>query len=213
MNTLITNSANTQIPIKKPNSFCFQTQSSTSMLQVVLESLDGILILTTDGEWVDANRTAEQICRRFQSCSAPRAIPEKVVPPEIWQVCQCLIESRELFPEQNFVLFDEIVTGSSCTIRVRVRWIDLAHFEQSCLLVTLEDHQQSIQQAAIAEARRYGLTPSETKVWSLYRADYSYKQIAASLYITANTVKKHMKSIHAKRKSCLGIEDDRALAH
>lgn len=208
MNILMPTTISTQIQ-KDFNSTCFQAQSDSSMLQVVLESLDGILILTTKGEWVDANRTAEQICRRLQSCSPPEPISKKLVPPEIWQVCQCLIESRELFPEQNFILFDEIVTGGSCVIRVRVRWIEWAHFEQSCLLVTLEDHQQSIQQAAIAEARRYGLTPSETKVWSLYRADYSYKQIAAALYITANTVKKHMKSIHAKRKLCLGIEDDK----
>lgn len=200
-------STSNQFQTKAFNSADFQAQLGASMLQVVLESLDGILILTASGAWVDANRAAEQICRRLRPCSTS----EKVVPSEIWQVCQCLIESRELFPEQNFILFDEIVTGSACTIRVRVRWIELAEFASSCLLVTLEDYQQSIQQAAIAEAHRYGLTPSETKVWSLYRADYSYKQIAATLYITANTVKKHMKSIHAKRKLCLG-EDDRSLA-
>jgi DNA-binding CsgD family transcriptional regulator len=200
--------ANFKTQVKNSDQFQSCIPSAGLMLQAVLESLDGILILTPSGEWLDANSTAEQICRRLQSCSQP----EKVVPPEIWQICQCLIESRELFPEQNLILFDEIVTHSSCVIRVRVRWIELAQSEQACFLVTLEDHQQSVQQAAIAEAHRYGLTPSETKVWSLYRAEQSYKQIAAALYITSNTVKKHMKSIHAKRKSFLEMEAEKSSA-
>lgn len=173
-----------------------------AMLQAVLESLDGILVLTTAGKWINANRSAKQICQQLQRSQT--AAP--TVPVEIWRVCQCLIESRELFPDQQLILCDEIITREALALRIRVRWLELESLEESCLLVTLEDHQQSMQNMAIAEAHKYGLTPGEAKVWTLYRADYSYKKIAETLYITPNTVKKHMKSIHAKRKLVLGIE-------
>ncbi|MGA7937024.1 MAG: LuxR C-terminal-related transcriptional regulator [Kovacikia sp.] len=71
--------------------------------------------------------------------------------------------------------------------------------QRPCVLVTLEDRLQSIQNAAISEGQKYGLTPRETEVWLRHRANYSYKEIASELYITFNTVKKHMKSIYAKQ--------------
>lgn len=44
---------------------------------------------------------------------------------------------------------------------------------------------------AIAEAAQYHLTQRETDIWCLYRANYSYKEIADYLYISINTVKKY----------------------
>lgn len=173
-----------------------------SILQAVLESLDGILVLTAQGDWVNANRFARQICQQLQSHQST----DKTVPDEIWKICQSLIESRELFPDHELILCDEIITHDALTLRVRVRWLHLETVDQPCLLVTLEDHQKSIYNMAIAEAHKYGLTPSETKVWLLYRGDCSYKKIAETLYVTPNTIKKHMKSIHAKRRGVLGIE-------
>jgi DNA-binding CsgD family transcriptional regulator len=79
--------------------------------------------------------------------------------------------------------------------------LNLDAIQSPCVLVTLEDRLQSIQSTAIAEGHRYGLTPREAEVWLRYRASYSYKDIASELYISHNTVKKHMKSIHAKRQS------------
>jgi DNA-binding CsgD family transcriptional regulator len=43
-------------------------------------------------------------------------------------------------------------------------------------------------------------------VWVLRRTNHSYDDIALALYITVNTVKRHLKSIYAKRKQVL---DDR----
>ncbi len=173
-----------------------------SILQAILESLDGILVLTAQGEWINANRFANQVCQQLQSGQRTN----QTVPAEIWKICQSLIESRELFPDHELILCDEIITHDALTLRIRVRWLHLETVDQPCLLVTLEDHQKSVHNMAIAEAHKYGLTPSETKVWLLYRGDCSYKKIAETLYITPNTVKKHMKSIHAKRKIVLGIE-------
>jgi DNA-binding CsgD family transcriptional regulator len=63
----------------------------------------------------------------------------------------------------------------------------------------LEDQHQVNKVRAIAEARKYGLTDREAQVWLLKRTGHSYKSIAAQLYIAEDTVKKHIKSIHAKR--------------
>lgn len=56
---------------------------------------------------------------------------------------------------------------------------------------------------AIAQAEHYGLTSREAEVWLLRQANYSCREIAAELYISLNTVKKHMKNIHAKREKVL----------
>lgn len=50
------------------------------------------------------------------------------------------------------------------------------------------------------ECAKYGLTPREAEVWILRQQKKSYKQIASELFITVDTVKKHFKSIFAKRE-------------
>lgn len=172
-----------------------QTESRT-LLQSVIEGLvDGILIVTDEGKIVHANNRAQRICRllnqEFSRC--------KRVPQPIWHVCQLLIQNRDLYPEQLIILEDEIHTCSSVSLRIRARWLELKNVDRPCLLVTLEDRFQSVKNLAIAEARKYNLTERETQVWMLKRAEYSYKAIAAELHIALDTVKKHLKSIHAKR--------------
>lgn len=49
-----------------------------------------------------------------------------------------------------------------------------------------------------ADVQKYGLTCREAEVWFLHRNKYSYKEIADKLFVTINTVKKHMKNIYAK---------------
>jgi uncharacterized caspase-like protein/DNA-binding CsgD family transcriptional regulator/energy-coupling factor transporter ATP-binding protein EcfA2 len=56
-----------------------------------------------------------------------------------------------------------------------------------------------ISDAIRLECKKYGLTAREAEIWILRRQNKSYKQIASELYIALDTVKKHMKSIHAKR--------------
>jgi len=70
----------------------------------------------------------------------------------------------------------------------------------------MEDQNLSKQMQAITDAKRYGLTPREAEVWSLHQAKLSYKEIAKNLYITVNTVKKHIKNIYSKQQSCWELE-------
>lgn len=167
-------------------------------LQGVLEGfIDGILILTDEGELVHANQSARQICDRINQ----GVLQNNLVPQQIWQICYALIESNELFPHQKTILESDISNGQSNNFRVRVRWLKLEQIERRCLLVTLEDKYQSLQTMVHNDVRQYNLTPREAEVWLLYRKNYSYQEIADKLYITLNTVKKHMKNIHAKRKA------------
>lgn len=168
----------------------------SDLLQGVVEGLiDGVMLVTSQGELIHANSCAQRICRQLSQNSSRN----DAVPQQIWRKCQALLRSRELFPNRAVIVEDEIELAEGNMIRIRVRWLDQCHLQRSCLLIALEDQRQSAQYRAIAEAHKFGLTDRETEVWLLKRANYKYKQIAASLHIAEDTVKKHIKSIHAKR--------------
>ena len=177
----------------------------SSLLKAIIEGfVDGVLIVTEQGECIHANEFGRKICHQFsQGNSQSHSIPQS-----IWNVCESLIDSRELFPEQKMIIEATIELSDLATFRVRVRWLELAEKDTSYLLVTIEDRNQSTHNAAIADAKRYGLTPREAEVWLLRRANYSYKEIAAKLYITLNTVKKHMKSVYAKQQENLWEDEE-----
>lgn len=87
--------------------------------------------------------------------------------------------------------------------RIRVRLLDLDRFKMPCLLVTIENQYESLKNVAFTEVKKFDLTPREAEIWFLYRSNYSYKEIATKLYITINTVKKHMKNIHTERQASI----------
>jgi DNA-binding CsgD family transcriptional regulator len=166
-------------------------------LHSILEGfVDGLLIVTCTGEVLLTNTHARRLCRQIQAVSAS---PEQL-PAEVQRVCRALVDSRQMFPDQKIAPETELETPDGATIRVRVQWIELDAGQPDCLLVTLEDRSQSMQNLAIADARKYGFTPRETEVWALRRTGCSYKEIAARLYISQNTVKRHVKNILAKAR-------------
>lgn len=178
-------------------------QSDNGLLQGVIESfLDGVLIVTEQGECVQANNLAHQICQQL----TPAKSQPNSVPKEIWDVCKILIESRDLYPTWSRIIESEVAPYQSTPMRIRVRWLNLNAILHPYLLVILEDRCQSIQNLALTEVEKYGLTPREAEVWLLHRANYTYKEIADKLYISLNTVKKHLKNIQVKRETVLGLE-------
>ncbi|EGJ32125.1 MULTISPECIES: helix-turn-helix transcriptional regulator [Moorena] len=174
------------------------SNNSQFLLQAILEGfVDGVLILTSQGKWVHANERGLSICRQLcQDKSQMSSIPES-----IWRVCEGLIDSRDWFSGQKMILESEIKMDNSVTFRVRVRWLFLDNQAEPYLLVTLENRHHSYYNAAITDAKKYGLTNREAEVWLLKKAKMSYKEIAARLYITTNTVKKHLKNIYAKQQA------------
>ena len=180
--------------------------SEVALLQAVIDNfMEGILIVTDQGECVQVNDAARQICAQFPvDQSKPTTLPK-----EIWLVCQALLDSCNLYSSHTAMMEAEIKLEPATKLRVRVKWLKLRFNSQPCLLVMLEDRQQSVENIAITEVDKYGLTAREADVWFLYRANYTYKEIAAKLHISLNTVKKHMKNIHAKQETVLHMEDYR----
>lgn len=171
-----------------------------NFLQEVVEGLhDAILILTTKGELILQNISAVRICRQLRGgCSHANSIPSA-----IWRLCESLLERIAIEP--SIIVSDEIAIDKSNIFRIRVRCLNLERFNSPCFLVTIENLYESLKQAALAEVKKYELTHREAEIWCLYRVNYSYKEIAHHLHISLNTVKKHMKNIHAKRQASLDI--------
>ncbi len=178
-------------------------QVNPLLLQGVLEGItDGILILTEQGEVLYHNYYAHCICQQLN----PGGSVVDTIPEVIWRSCQALIESRSLYADQPVVIESEITLSQSKVYRMRVRWLTLEDSNHPYLVVLLEDRCQSIQNRAFAEALLYNLTPRQAEVWLLRRAGFSYQQIAAELYITINTVKRHLKEIYNKQKMAIAPE-------
>ncbi|MGD1912391.1 MAG: helix-turn-helix transcriptional regulator [Rivularia sp. (in: cyanobacteria)] len=173
-----------------------QPVSKLHLMQAVIESfVDGILVVTTQGELVHANERARCICQQLTS-----QIDKGQIPKEIRRICQSLSENCKLFPNTKISMESEIEINTEAKIRIRVRCLQPHESGDNYLLVTLEDSEQTNRSMAISEAKKYDLTERESQVWLLRRANYSYQKIADELYITINTVKKHLKNIYAKQQ-------------
>ena len=164
------------------------------------ECLGGILIFTEQQQLVYSNAVAHRILNQLKQ-DRQESMASCFIPHEIWHICQSLIKSRHLFPEQNWLIEFDIFTNTATTLHICSRWLTSDIITHPWLLITLEDRQQAIISLVLEEADRYGLTPREKEVWLLQHNNYTYKQIAAELGITPNTVKKHTRSIYAKKKA------------
>jgi DNA-binding CsgD family transcriptional regulator len=181
-----------------------QPAKQPSLLEAIIEGfVDGVLIITERGDWVHGNDRARRICYQLDQNQSQ----VNLVPQPIWQICESLIDSREIFPDQSIIIEDEIDADDTSAFRIRARWFAFEETSQPYILVTMEDKLQSTQNAAFAEIKKFNLTSREAEVWLLRRANYSYKEIAAKLYITHNTVKKHLKNIYAKQQEMLWEEE------
>ncbi|NEQ97328.1 MAG: hypothetical protein F6K30_11480 [Cyanothece sp. SIO2G6] len=194
------------------------------LVQTALDSLfDGVLIVNTHGDIIQANRKAQYLLSHAvpakccpdqlydtehswpQALQGTQALPPSPHPlqpllDEIWRVCETVIDSRATFPQQDVIL-DSEVTFTERSFRIRVRWMNDNVEAQSCLIVSIEDLLQTALNQINGDRWKYRLTPRETEVWGLKRRGYSYRAIAKTLYVTENTVKKHLKNIQAKRRA------------
>jgi DNA-binding CsgD family transcriptional regulator len=164
---------------------------------LVEELIGGILVFNDQQKLIYASEAAYRVLSRLKQSENP----QNLIPNEIWHICQSLVQSRHLFPDQNWLIEFDIFTNAATTLHICSRWLNLDVIDHPCLLLTIEDRQQAILNLVIEEAERYGLTPREKEVWLLQQSNCTYKQIAAELGITPNTVKKHMRSIYAKKKA------------
>ncbi|MEM9164110.1 MAG: helix-turn-helix transcriptional regulator [Cyanobacteria bacterium P01_F01_bin.4] len=177
-------------------SLSFEFQAS--LLFAAIENFaDGLIIVNKAGEILHQNRYANQLIKTLDT----QYQNLKSLPKNIWKICQSLLNNVDVFSTKTHVILeDELQTEAQGIIRVRVQWFSSDGSNQDCFLVTLENRSRSVENRAKSDAQRYGLTPREVDVWQLKQANYSYKEIAAELFISENTVKKHLKSVYAKRE-------------
>lgn len=164
-----------------------------ALFQAAVENfVDGIVIVTVYSQMILSNQTARTLLQDLPE-------PEPATATWVRQLCQSLSESRHRFPHERAIPELELTSRSGTTIRVRAQWLAPQTHSDQHVLLTLENRSQSFHNLAVADAQKYGLTARETEVWELRRAGFSYRDIATKLYITHNTVKRHVKNILAKQ--------------
>lgn len=173
-----------------------QKSATQFAVDLIQEFINGILVFTDQQQLLYISNSAHKILSQLQPDSPSR----NQIPEEILHICQSVIQSRHRFPRQSWLTEFDILTQDATVLHIHSQWLKLEHLDHPCLVLMIEDRQQAIQNILIEEANQYNLTPREKEVWLLHRHDLTYKQIAVELEITPNTVKKHMKSIHAKQK-------------
>ncbi|WP_040630773.1 helix-turn-helix transcriptional regulator [Fortiea contorta] len=202
MMTLTKTSTKAVNKTNKLDTFDCQKSPQTAFLQAVIESLeDGILIVNDEGKLIHANASARLICAQLNQENQA-----SLVPTIIWELCQALTDNQNSPSEHLSMISDEIVLNQSTIFRVRARLVKLEEFSIPYFLITIENRYESMKNTAIAEIQKYELTPREAEIWCLHRVNCSRKDIADQLYISINTVKKHMKNIHAKRQAFLELK-------
>ncbi len=190
---------------------------SSIFFQAIFESMmQGVLILNDKREIIQANRRGQELCDQLgrlgqdadssstSNGSARRPQnQQEAIPDAIWNVCRSLLSSRQEFPEHQVIPEEEIEVSGTTHLKVYAQWLNFADSDTSYMLVTLEDRSEMLRNLARWDAQRYGLTAREAEVWLLKCQGYSYDNIADELYISRNTVKKHLKSITFKRECSL----------
>ncbi len=168
-----------------------------SILRAALEGLqDGFIVASQSGEIEKINAPAQRICNLL---GAIKSTGDSVLPVEIWQICQTALQNQSVLSFQKIGLDAEIILPELGTVRIRVQNIQLAQTPH--LMIVLEDCQQTMRNKALSDAALFGLTERETEVWQLRLRGADYSEISTTLWISANTVKKHMKNILAKQRS------------
>jgi len=166
---------------------------SVSLLRAALGNLqDGFIIASQTGKIHQINQPAERICDLLN------AKPDKL-PTELWNVCRSALKNKDVLSFSKVGLDADIILPKLGQIRIRVQNITVG--DVPCLLIVLEDRQQTIRNKALSDAALYGLTERETEIWQLRLRGAAYKEISTALWISVDTVKKHVKNILAKQRS------------
>ncbi|PSN15409.1 hypothetical protein C7293_07530 [filamentous cyanobacterium CCT1] len=180
------------------------------LFETILDQLfpsQGLLLVSRLGHVIQSSPKARELCQVLQAGAGFASPADRVewrdlwsLPTQIRTLCKSMIESREDFPNQRVQLHDEIDIEGQCCVHLTGDWVDWGEVEPTYLLISIENRQEVSAQRAAFDTYRYQLTARESDVWRLAMQGCSYSEIAAQLFISVNTVKRHMKSIHEKRR-------------
>ena len=169
-----------------------ENQTFSSILEGLL---DAVLIADIQGALLYTNLSAKKICRQLNIADLQNHA--------IWSICE-LLKSKV---DRDLILESDL-TIAEIHYRVRVQWLNsIEEAEDTRLIVRFENQQHSMRCAAIFDAQCFGLTPRESEVWELRNQGRSRREIADQLYISIDTVKKHLTNIQIKRRIYLEEAD------
>ncbi|MEL7142227.1 MAG: helix-turn-helix transcriptional regulator [Cyanobacteria bacterium J06554_3] len=179
------------VPSTSSTSTHRQPSNPIGMLRAVIGNLqDGFILASPTGEIHQRNQPAERICDLLNA-------KENQLPIELWTLCQSALKNKDV---PAFDKLDaDIILPNIGTVRIRVQNITIG--DTASLLIVLEDRQQTLRNRALSDAALYGLTERETEIWQMRLRGAAYKEISTTLWISVDTVKKHVKSILSKQRS------------
>jgi DNA-binding CsgD family transcriptional regulator len=169
----------------------FTAVSENLTFTSVLEGLlDAILISDIQGEVLYTNLSAQKICHQLQLGHLQNHA--------IWSICE-LLKSQA---DRDLILESELMIAE-IQYRIRVQWLNTHAAQDDRLIVRFENQQHSMRCAAMFESQWFGLTTREAEVWELRSQGKSRREIADQLFISIDTVKKHLANIKMKRDNHL----------
>jgi DNA-binding CsgD family transcriptional regulator len=165
---------------------------TNSTLTTVLECfLDAVLISDIQGEVLYTNLSAKKICNQLKLAHLQTH--------GIWSICELLKSQAD-----RSLILESDLTIAEIQYRIRVQWLNAQEEAQdNRLIVRFENQQHSLHCGAIVECQCFGLTQRESEVWELRGQGRSRRDIADQLYISIDTVKKHLANIQMKRQNHL----------
>ena len=171
-------------------------QLENIVLSAIFDTLfDGLLILSETGERVKSTLSADRICGHLTPHSSVSDMPK-----EIWRICEVLMRSRQEYSDDFGLIEEEISTEQFPLLYIRACWCCLSTSSAPHILITFEDRYSANCSIAMTESIQYKLTPRESEVWKLSRNNNPRKEIASRLFISTDTVKKHLKNIRMKKR-------------
>lgn len=173
---------------------------SSSLLSALVEALPkGLIVLSVDRTVVYWNQTARRLCQKLSDTQRYWTM----LPTIVTELCGQVVEASTAHEP---ILLD-YQTPDDGSFRLTACWlmgvmsdeVNLALNQQAYVLITIEDRDEVLQQDIQLEQKKFQLTNREAEVWLLLKREYSYQAIANALHISLNTVKTHIRNIHAKR--------------
>lgn len=162
---------------------------------------NGLLVLSSDRTIMYWNQNAKRLCQKLSSTQCHRT----TLPTIVSELCEQVVEADATI--EPIVL--EYQTPEAESYRLTACWLKagvdaanhhhLAISHQTYMLVTVENRDEVLQQDIQVEQKKFHLTNREAEIWLLLKREYSYQAIATALHISLNTVKTHVRNIHAKR--------------
>lgn len=121
-------------PAPKSSKYTLKSQTSVFLSTVPDSLVGGVLIVAESGEVVYANPKARELCQKLSSHSSP----SETLPDVVWQLCQSLIEGKDLFPDRHLIIESDIDSDRVGQLHLQVRHFEFDRYDRSYLLVTLD---------------------------------------------------------------------------